>query len=419
MCGIIGIITSRPGDEARAALARGTRAMGHRGPDDEGLEVVAAAERDAGRTAAFGHRRLSILDLSAAGHQPMRDEATGNWITYNGEVFNFHEVRSALEQRGLAFHSGTDTEVLLKGLGLRGLRAVEDWRGMFALGFWEAASRRLTLVRDRLGIKPLYYYHDGETFLFASEVRALLSTGLVPRRLSRAAVESYLAYGSVQQPLTIIENVYAVLPGHALTWEGGRLRTERYWELRAEARPARAGRELVEEVGALLAEAVRLRMVADVPVAAFLSGGIDSSAVVSLMRRATNGPIKAFSVCFDEQEFSEHIYAERVAREFGAEHHPVLLTEQGVLAKVPAALAAMDQPSVDGVNTYVVSEAVARAGIKVALSGLGGDEVFAGYGFFRTVGRDERRRALMENVPRVARRAVGCGGWVFPPAPRS
>jgi asparagine synthase (glutamine-hydrolysing) len=419
MCGIIGIITSRPGDEARAALARGTRAMGHRGPDDEGLEVVAAAEVTGGLTAAFGHRRLSILDLSSAGHQPMRDAASGNWIAYNGEVFNFHEVRSALERRGVAFHSGTDTEVLLKGLGLRGLGAVADWRGMFALGFWEARQRRLTLIRDRLGIKPLYYYHDGETLLFASEVRALLATGLVPRRLSRAAVESYLAYGSVQQPLTMIENVYAVLPGHALTWEGGGLRAERYWELRAEAQPARAGRglyagrELVEEVGALLAEAVRLRLVADVPVAAFLSGGIDSSAVVALMRRATNGAIKTFSVCFNEQEFSEHVYAERVAREFGAEHHPVLLTEQGVLAKVPAALAAMDQPSVDGVNTYVVSEAVARSGIKVALSGLGGDEVFAGYGFFRTVERDERRRALMENLPPVARRAMAAAVETF------
>ena len=387
------------------AITRATRALKHRGPDDEGIEFI--GDERGGVTVAFGHRRLSILDLSPAGHQPMRDEATGNWITYNGEVFNFREIRRRLEGR-VAFHSESDTEVLLKGYGLSGLNAVSEWRGMFALGLWEPKQRRLLLVRDRLGIKPLYYYYDGETLVFASEVRALLQTGLVPRRLSRAALESYLAYGSVQQPLTIIEDVYSVLPGHALTLEDWRLHSEPYWELRAEARAGRTcdERALGEEVRELLVEAIQLRLVSDVPVGVFLSGGIDSSAIVALVRRATSGEIRTFSVYFKEQEFSERDYAELVAERFATEHHSVLVTEDEILAKIPDALRAMDQPTIDGINSYVVSEATANAGLKVALSGLGGDEVFAGYSFFRTIARDEQRRARAQMMPVGLRRAA-------------
>jgi asparagine synthase (glutamine-hydrolysing) len=406
MCGVIGIVTTRHRNDIIKALTQGVRAMEHRGPDDEGLELI--SQTDNGLTVGFAHRRLSILDLSPAGHQPMKDEMTGNWITFNGEVFNFQEIRRRLKSEGIGFRSGSDTEVLLKGLSRQGLSAVADWRGMFALGFWEPESQRLTLIRDRLGIKPLYYYRKDDLFVFASEVRALLRTRLVPRRLSPVAVESYLAYGAVQQPLTMIENVYAVMPGQALILENEKLRTEQYWQLKTDHPQTVISdrRVLVEEIGELLTEAVRLRMVADVPVAAFLSGGIDSSAVVSLMRRVTNGTIKTFSVCFDEREFTEEAYAERIAGKFGTEHHPVLLTEQSVLSKIPLALDAMDQPSVDGVNTYVVSEAVAQAGLKVALSGLGGDEVFAGYSFFRTVERDERRQQLVRRVPRSVRQTV-------------
>jgi len=403
MCGIIGIVTRQPRSSVAAAITQATRALGHRGPDDEGIEFIT----DEGLTVTFGHRRLSILDLSPAGHQPMCDEATGNWITYNGEVYNFRDIRRELAGQAV-FHSESDTEVLLKGYGLRGLKAIDEWRGMFALGLWEALPQRLLLIRDRLGIKPLYYYHDGETFVFASEIRALLQTNLVPRRLSRAAVESYLTYGSVQQPLTIIENVYSVLPGHALTLENGRVSSAPYWTLHAEPDAAKISdeRALRSELGALLEEAVRLRLVSDVPVGVFLSGGIDSSAVVSLMRRATEGPIKTFSVYFSEQEFNEHHYAERVARHFATEHHPVLVTENEILAELPRALHAMDQPSVDGINSYIVSEATARAGLKVALSGLGGDEVFAGYSYFRTITQSERRRAQTQKLPVGMRRAA-------------
>lgn len=407
MCGIIGIVSTHPQTKIREALSRGTHSMEHRGPDDEGLEFL-TTESDH-LTVAFGHRRLSILDLSSAGHQPMRDEVTGNWITYNGEVFNFKEIRPALEQQQIQFRSDSDTEVLLKGFGVKGLDAVKDWRGMFALGLWEPSPRRLTLIRDRLGIKPVYYYYDGKTFAFASEVRALLQTGLVPRNISRPALKSYLAYGSVQQPLTIIENVHALLPGHWLRFENGEIKTGAYWDLTTtcNTRQVKDEATLVGEVREILEESVRLRMVADVPVGAFLSGGIDSSAIVSLMRHTTNANIKTFSVYFDEQEYSEQAFANAVAEKYGTEHHPVLVRESDILNKLPRILQAMDQPSVDGINSYIVSEATAQAGLKVALSGLGGDEAFAGYSYFRTIGRDERWRNKVRRIPAPLRHLVG------------
>jgi asparagine synthase (glutamine-hydrolysing) len=404
MCGIFGIVTRLSEQDVSGAVARATAALEHRGPDDTGIEFVSRGEV----TAALAHTRLAIIDLSAAGHQPMRDEVTGSWITFNGEVFNFRDLQSDLAEQGVQFRSNSDTEVLLKGYRLRGRKAIDGWRGMFALGIWEQAPRRLTLVRDRLGIKPLYYYFDGQNFIFASEVRAILQTGLVPRKLCAAAVDSYLSYGSVQQPLTIVEGIHQLLPGHTLTLEEWQVTTEPYWELHADAADGvENGADASGEMRQLLEEAVRLRLVSDVPVGVFLSGGIDSSAVVALLRRASVDRIKSFSVCFQEEEFSERIYAEQVARHFETEHTSVVVTADEVLGKLPAALAAMDQPSIDGVNTYIVSEAVASAGLKVAISGLGGDEVFAGYSFFRNIARDERRRAQASRVPAGVRRAVG------------
>ncbi len=406
MCGIFGIVSNQSPDEINYALRAATNALKHRGPDDDGIEIIHRA--DDGLVAGFAHRRLSILDLSPAGHQPMRDQATGNWITYNGEVFNFREVRQRLISRGLSFHSDSDTEVVLKGFGKFGINAIADWRGMFAFGFWDAQSRQLTLVRDRLGIKPLYYFHDGKTFIFGSEIRALLASGMVPRKLSAAALDGFLAFGSVQQPLTVIENVYAVLPGHTLTFSDGEISSKPYWQLRPEASAPSVPdeRALSEEVGALLREAVRLRMVSDVPVGIFLSGGIDSSAVVAMLRHAGLDRLKTFSVCFSEQEFSEREHAERVARKYETDHTEVLLTANDLLTRLLSALQAMDQPSVDGINSYVVSEAASGAGLKVAISGLGGDEVFAGYSFFKTIARDEHLRGLIQAVPIGLRRAA-------------
>src|SRR5262244_3732739 len=258
MCGIFGIVTTRPRSELIEPVNRALDALAHRGPDDRGFEFISDA-RD-GLTVAFAHRRLSVLDLSPAGHQPMRDEATGDWITYNGKVFNFRDLRRELVARGLRFRSESDTEVLLKSFGARGRDAIADWRGMFAFGFWDPRRRALTLVRDRLGIKPLYYYQDGDTFIFASEIRALLATGFAPRRISSPALDSYLAFGSVEQPLTIIEDIHAVLPGHVLELKDGSVHTDVYWELRSgEQNEVQDERGLIEEMGALLAESVKLR----------------------------------------------------------------------------------------------------------------------------------------------------------------
>src|SRR5882672_3410259 len=372
MCGIFGIVTTKSRSELVGPVSRALGAMAHRGPDGHGVEFI-SDERD-GLTVAFGHHRLSVLDLSPAGHQPMRDEATGDWITYNGKVFNFRDVRSGLVARGLRFRSESDTEVMLKGFSARGRDAIADCRGMFAFGFWNARRRSLTLVRDRLGVKPLYYYHDGDTFIFASEVRALLATGLTARKISPSALNSYLAWGSVEQPLTIIENVHAVLPGHILEFKDGRVGAEAYWELRADKQnKVRDERELIEELGALLADSVKSHLVSDVPVGVFLSGGIDSSSVMALASQVVKTPIRSFSVCFNEQEFGEAGCAEKVARAYGADHRSVLVTEDEILSDLPGALRAMDQPSIDGLDTFILSRAAAGAGMKVALSGVGGD----------------------------------------------
>ncbi len=418
MCGIIGLITNRGVGEVGERLRQGTRALDHRGPDDWGMEVL----RDEGRglTIGLGHRRLSILDLSVAGHQPMRNEVTGDLIVYNGEVFNYRELRREMESAGTSFRSGTDTEVVLSGFGESGVEAIRRWRGMFAFGFWSRRDGRLTLVRDRLGIKPLYYYRGTDFFLFGSEVRALLATGLVPRQVSAGAVESYLAYGSIQQPLTIIEGLHAVLPGHLVEFGNEQVTTRAYWEVgcvvaeegeAGEAGEAKDAVRVAEEIGELTCEAVRLRMVSDVPVGVFLSGGIDSSAVVSLMRRASTSEIHSFSVNFGghdrEREFDEREYAEEVARRYGTRHSSVILTESEMLGKVPQALRDLDQPSIDGINTWIVSEAVAAAGMKVALSGLGGDEGFLGYGFLGTIERLEHLRGFLNRLPGQLRVAAG------------
>jgi asparagine synthase (glutamine-hydrolysing) len=410
MCGIFGIVTTKPRSEMAEPVNRALNALAHRGPDDHGVEFI-SDERD-GLTVAFAHQRLSVIDPSPAGHQPMRDEATGDWITYNGDIFNFRDLRRELVARGLRFRSESDTEVLLKGFGARGRDAIADWRGTFSFGFWDARRRSLTLVRDRLGIKPLYYYHDGDTFIFASEVRALLATGLTARKISPSALDSYLAWGAIEQPLTIVENIYAVLPGHVLEFKDGRARAEAYWELRADKQnKVRDERELIEEMGALLSDSVKSHLVSDVPVGVFLSGGIDSGSVMALASRGVKSPIKSFSLYFEGQGLGEEDRAEKIARRYGADHYSIPFTESEILSILPEALRAMDQPSIDGLNTFLVSQAAAGEGMKVALSGLGGDEVFAGHDFFRSIAREEQmRNRVKSTAPRLRKAAASALG---------
>jgi asparagine synthase (glutamine-hydrolysing) len=345
---------------------------------------------DLGLIIGLGVRRLAIQDLSPAGHQPMHEPATGNWLAFNGEIYNFRVLREELEKLGHRFLSTGDTEVLLAAYGEWGENCVAHLAGMFAFAAWDAQRQKLFLARDRLGVKPLYYFEAPNLFLFGSEVRSLLATGLVPRRPSQEGVASYLAFGAVQDPLTIVEGVHSLPAGHSLIWENGKLKLRRYWSLaEVAARPpaTESPEEAVRAIRNRLTEAVSQRLISDVPLGIFLSGGVDSSSVVVLAREASEFLPDTFSVVFENSELSEADYSSRVARVFGCRHHEIKLTEEGLREEIPNALAAMDQPTMDGVNTYVVSKATKQAGITVALSGLGGDEVFAGYSSFVSVPR--------------------------------
>ncbi len=389
MCGIAGIYESHPSG-LTLPLAAMLRSMLSRGPDDQGASEIRL--RDGG-VWHIGACRLAILDLSPAGHQPMRDPETGNQLVFNGEIYNFRELRSELESRGCRFRSNCDTEVLLLGYREWGEGLVERLRGMFAFGVWDQARQTLLLGRDRHGVKPLYYAEQAGRFLFASELRALLASGLVERELDATGLDSFLKFGAVQEPATMIRGIRLLPAGHILRHTAEGISIQRYWQLPrpggginggAAARQARIG-----EIREVLAAAVRMRLVSDVPLGIFLSGGLDSS-VVAAAATALGTSVKTFTVAFSEQRFNEGIAARRVAAYLGTEHHEITLSQRDLIAGLPRALSAMDQPTVDGINTYFVSQATKQAGVTVALSGLGGDEVFAGYRSFRLVPRMER-----------------------------
>ena len=386
MCGILGLI-GKHSQTFEPALAAGLRALAHRGPDDEGLAVL-PLRTDPDRSVGLGSRRLAILDLSPAGHQPMLDPVRGHWVIFNGEIYNFAAVRTDLEALGHSLSSNCDTEALLKAYGEWGEACLDRLRGMFAFAVWDPSRDRLFLARDRFGVKPLYYYQSADLLLFGSEVRALLATGLVRRRLEPRGLASYLEVGSVQDPLTLVEGVRSLPAGHFLVWEKGRTVEHAYWDIVkvSHRHPSTASpTEAIANVYEILSEAVSLRLVADVPLGVFLSGGIDSTSIAILAQAASVKPIQTFSVVFSEAQHSEDDYSSFVAQMLKTRHHRITLTQQQLLAQLPDALESMDQPSIDGLNIYFVSEATKREGATVALSGLGGDELFAGYPTFRYV----------------------------------
>ncbi len=391
MCSISGVFGTQ--QISADVVVRMNRAQRHRGPDDEGIANLGPV--------ALGNTRLAIIDTSAAGHQPMQDPVTGNWITYNGETYNFKELRDEI---GGEWISNTDTEVVIRGYGKWGIGVFRRLRGMFALALWDNQKRQLLLARDPLGIKPLYYYSTKDQLVFASELRALLASKLVSPRLSRAGVDSYLAYGSIQAPLTIVEGIKQLLPGHYLQVSADDLREVEFAvREREEVRGDRD--DAVARLRAELEESVRLHLVSDVPLGVFLSGGMDSSALVALISQTRQRP-QTFSVVFDEPRFSEAPFSRAVAERFQTDHREIRLTEDQLIEMLPAAIAALDQPTMDGINTFVVSKAVKSAGITVALSGLGGDELFAGYPSFK---RAVRLASMSQASKRVLRAASGIG----------
>lgn len=394
MCGIGGVVGALDVDAVNNALRRMTSAMTHRGPDDSGLHVSATGSTVCGLCAT----RLAIMDCSPAGHQPMVSERSGSVLTLNGEIYNAGNLRRILEGLGYAFRGGSDTEVALAAFDEWGRACVHRLQGMFAMCIWDASNRQTLLVRDRLGIKPLYYFVGGQATVFASEIRALLSTGLVPNRLSIPGVESFLTLGAVREPETIIEGVCALEPGNWASIGDGVIDIEQYWALEEAFRaPSElAGRQMtVKALRQHLEAVVSRHLVSDVPLGIFLSGGIDSSALVALASQVSGEPPKTVSVVFPETELSEDVYIRMMVDRYRTDHSQLMLDHSQFLNDLPGAITAMDQPTVDGVNTYVVSKAARAAGLTVALSGLGGDELFAGYDSFRSVPRlDELRRWL-------------------------
>ncbi|MDW8137120.1 MAG: asparagine synthase (glutamine-hydrolyzing) [Bacteroidota bacterium] len=351
------------------------RALSHRGPDDEGVVEVAP-------NVWLGNRRLAILDLTSAGRMPMQEPTSGCWITYNGEAYNFAELRRELESKGFRFRSRTDTEVVLAAWAAWGVEGIRRIRGMFALAVYDPRQRELVLARDPVGEKPLYYAAGPRWFAFASEVRALLASGLVSPRLDRRTVAVYLYNGFCVDPITIVEGIRALLPGHyaRISPEGELREVARFWEgpFISEA----ASPPGLEALRSMFLESVRLRLVSDVPLGAFLSGGLDSTAVVAAMARV-GAQVRTFTVAFPGLKLDEGPSAKKVATSIRTIHTEVSLEEDEVLPWIREALRALDQPSFDGINTYLVSKAAKASGLTVALSGLGGDELFGGYPFLR------------------------------------
>ncbi|HSS19389.1 MAG TPA: asparagine synthase (glutamine-hydrolyzing) [Pyrinomonadaceae bacterium] len=414
MCGICGVIDWTDNPAAPALARRMTPTMTHRGPDHEGY-----LDGPAGRI-SLGMRRLSIIDI-AGGHQPIFNQDGTIGVILNGEIYNFLQVRRQLEDRGHSFRTRSDSEVIAHAYEEWGADCVGRLQGMFAFAVYDRrgvgkgeAGGSLFIARDRLGIKPLYYYADANTFLFASEVRTLLASGLVTRQLSRDAVESYLLFGSVSEPMTLIEGVLSLPPGHQMTIACGArsdaLRLERYWNIAGPSASNGHKRETDPKIAAqrvrgLLEESVRGHLIADVAVGVFLSSGIDSTALAALASREVSG-VHTFTVAFPEDEFSEATIARRTAEKLGATHQEVMLTSDEMLANLGDAVGALDSPTIDGVNTYFVSASARGAGLKVALSGLGGDEVFGGYSTFRRTPRYQNVAAAGNAVPVGVRSAM-------------
>jgi asparagine synthase (glutamine-hydrolysing) len=379
MCGIAGYYSSSGpiGPENIAAIERVTSALAHRGPDDSGLFHDSAV--------VLGHRRLSILDLSADGRQPMSNENSTVRIAFNGEIYNYLELRKTLADSGHRFRSRSDTEVLIHGYEEWGIaRLLEKLRGMFAFALYDSSNSQLILARDRLGIKPLYYVQGaGDRWTaFASETKALVAAGLASPEPDRRALAGFLLFGSIASPWTIRKQISCLQPGHYIVLSPGRdLAIHRYWDL-AEATAAERERQRhgsLPSIAETLQEAVASHLVSHAPLGVFLSGGMDSAAVVALASRIHAGPLKTLTITFEEDAYNEAAEARLAARAFGTDHHELRVTSADFMSELPAFLAAMDQPTNDGVNTYFVSKAARQAGLKVVLSGVGADEVFWGY----------------------------------------
>jgi asparagine synthase (glutamine-hydrolysing) len=389
MCGICGKISygDRPIEEK--LIKQMCRSFSYRGPDDSGvLTGKGHSNNNQQINVGLGHQRLSIIDLSSAGHQPMTNEDETLWITYNGEIYNFLEIKKELERKGHKFKSGTDTEVILHLYEEEGTNAVNRLNGMFAFAIWDQDLNRLWVCRDRIGIKPIVYYWDDKHFIFASEIKALLADPAISKELDYEALQLYLAFNYVPAPFTIFKGIKKLEPGKFLLLRDGKVEIGTYWEPPNSIDQDIASLPFKEQIelfrGPLyegVNDAVNSRMIADVPLGAFLSGGIDSSIIVALMARSSNKPVKTFSMGFKgDNLYDETHYAQEVAERYRTDHHVFKLGYQDMLDVLPDVISAFDEPFADSsaIPTYIVSRETKKY-VAVALSGDGGDELFAGY----------------------------------------
>jgi asparagine synthase (glutamine-hydrolysing) len=406
MCGLVGMI-ARDEDAVRRIVPRMSAAQVHRGPDDAGEDYI----RRGPWTLGLGFRRLAILDLNPTGHQPMIEPDTDNSIIFNGEIYNFRVLRQELAALGVAFRGTGDTEMLLHACTRWGAAALDRLEGMFALAFWNETAGQLLLARDHAGIKPLYVWHSAEVLLFASEVRAILASGLVPAKVDRAALGGLLAYGAVQHPRSLFHDIHSLPAGSSMRVDlntPDRLTIEppkRFWSYPA-VDPTLEKRPAIERVRELLDLAVRDHLVADVPVGIFLSSGLDSTILAGLA--SDHAPhLQSFTVGFaDQPAFDEQDIAARTAEIFGLVHTHVQLRDKEMADTTQEWLDKLDQPSMDGLNVFIISKVVHARGMKVALSGLGGDELFGGYPSFRDVPRLRRLWRYARVLPRGLRPAL-------------
>jgi asparagine synthase (glutamine-hydrolysing) len=419
MCGICGIIGFTSRETGEIPVRRMLATIAHRGPDGEGIVVAPPV--------AAGARRLSIIDLPGGG-QPLWNETETLAVFFNGEIYNFQELREELKSRKHLFRSQSDTEVVVHAYEEWGQDCVKRFRGMFAFAVIELPqgpkghATRVFLARDRAGIKPLYYARIGSMLLFASEVRALLASGLIAPKISEQAVIAYLLFGSVGEPTTLVEGIFSLPPGHfmAITSAdpGGIAEPKAYWEpaqfsgyrtgAKIGSANSNAGTTPAAHVASLLEDAVQSHLIADVPVGVFLSSGIDSTAIATLAAKAQSG-IHTFTVSFPDTQFSEGAIARRTAERIGSQHCEAMISGDEMVGRLPEAVAGLDQPSMDGVNTYFVSWAARQAGLKVALSGLGSDELFGGYTSFRATTKVERVAGAARLFPEPFRKLTASG----------
>ncbi|MFL6352127.1 MAG: asparagine synthase (glutamine-hydrolyzing) [Bryobacteraceae bacterium] len=402
MCGIAGYVSLAPSSDSEAVLRQMTDVLAHRGPDECGYYHDQHAH--------LGHRRLSIVDL-AGGHQPMSNETRSHWIVYNGEVFNHADIRRQLERAAHRYRTRCDTETIIHAYEEFGPASVDLFRGMFAYAIWDCEKRRLFAARDRLGIKPFYYSWDGSTFAFASEIKALLRHPTIYAECEEEVLPEYLAFGYVSEERTLFRGIRKLMPGHHLTLDLSgskpKLQVRQYWDVPASVASTASEQELIGEVRARLEESVGLRLMSDVPLGVFLSGGVDSSAIAALIKRLTSGPVKTFSVGYSEQEFSELGCAAQVAKTIGTEHREAKIGIDEFFSELPRLVWHEDEPITwpSSVSLYFAAR-LAATEVKVVLTGEGSDEIFAGYERYRWNLINSRAGQLYGAIPGFIRQAV-------------